>query len=113
MSFLQRCLSDREDSRKMSCSICAFSDPVRSYYCLYNSHSFQSTCTITHTLSVFDAARVDLGMPMFVSCMTGMSACTIAAAAHILGKENVPVYYVCTRTCVLNLTSKLVDITLV
>ena len=43
---------------------------------------------------MFDEAGVDLNEPMVASCLLGMTACGVAAAAHILGKENVPVYYV-------------------
>ena len=43
---------------------------------------------------VFDAAGIDLGLPLMASCLTGMTSCAVAGAAHILGKENVPVYNV-------------------
>lgn len=48
----------------------------------------------TCVLPVFDASGVDLGLPVMVTCLTGMTSCAVAGAAHILGKENVPVYYV-------------------
>lgn len=48
---------------------------------------------------MFDSAGVDLGQPMVISCVRGLTACGVAAAAKILGKENVPVYYV-SGTCV-------------
>ncbi|KAJ8308851.1 hypothetical protein KUTeg_013725 [Tegillarca granosa] len=43
---------------------------------------------------LFDAANIDLGRPVVASCLTGMTACGLAAAMHVLGKEKVPVYYV-------------------
>ena len=43
---------------------------------------------------VFDSAGIDLAHPVVASCFLGSTACGLAAAAHILGKENVPVYYV-------------------
>ncbi|XP_076442018.1 thiosulfate sulfurtransferase-like [Babylonia areolata] len=42
--------------------------------------------------SAFDAAGVDLGQKLVATCLRGMTACGLAAAAHILGKEVVPVY---------------------
>ncbi|XP_052765883.1 thiosulfate sulfurtransferase-like [Mya arenaria] len=42
--------------------------------------------------ALFDRGGVDLGRPIVASCQRGMTACAIAAAAQILGKENVPVY---------------------
>ncbi|KAH3852513.1 thiosulfate sulfurtransferase-like [Dreissena polymorpha] len=41
---------------------------------------------------LFDSAGVDLGQPITASCLRGLTACGVAAAAHILGKEHVPVY---------------------
>lgn len=43
--------------------------------------------------AMFDSAGVDLGQPMVISCLRGLTACGVAAAAQILGKENVPIYY--------------------
>lgn len=45
-------------------------------------------------VAVFDAANIDLGKPLVATCQTAMTACGIAAAAHLLGKEMVPVYNV-------------------
>lgn len=42
---------------------------------------------------LFDSAGIDLAHPVVASCFLGSTACGLAAAAHILGKENVPVYY--------------------
>lgn len=42
---------------------------------------------------LFDSAGIDLGHPVVATCFLGSTACGLAAAAHILGKENVPVYY--------------------
>lgn len=42
---------------------------------------------------MFDEAGVDLNRPMVASCLTGLTACGVAGAAHILGKD-IPVYYV-------------------
>jgi len=44
-------------------------------------------------LTVFDGAGVDLTKPLVATCMTGMTACAVAGAAHVLGRD-VPVYYV-------------------
>lgn len=41
---------------------------------------------------IFDEANVDLSKPLVASCQTAMTACGLAAAAHIMGKETVPVY---------------------
>ena len=48
----------------------------------------------TDDVAVFDASGVDLGQPVVASCQTAMTACGLAAAAHLLGKEIVPVYNV-------------------
>ena len=45
-------------------------------------------------VAVFDTSEVDLEMPMVATCETAMTACGLAAAAHMLGKEVVPVYNV-------------------
>ncbi|WAR19114.1 THTR-like protein [Mya arenaria] len=42
--------------------------------------------------AMFDAAGLDLNRPMVASCFSGLTACGVAAAAHILGKD-IPVYY--------------------
>ena len=44
--------------------------------------------------AVFDEAGIDLAHPVVATCYLGSTACGLAGAAHILGKENVPVYYV-------------------
>ncbi|XP_060593736.1 thiosulfate sulfurtransferase-like [Ruditapes philippinarum] len=41
--------------------------------------------------ALFDGSGVDLSLPMVATCNTGMTACCVAAARHILG-ESVPVY---------------------
>ena len=45
-------------------------------------------------VAVFDTSEVDLKKPMVATCETAMTACGLAAAAHMLGKEIVPVYNV-------------------
>ena len=45
-------------------------------------------------VAVFDTSEVDLEKPMVATCETAMTACGLAAAAHMLGKEVVPVYNV-------------------
>ena len=45
-------------------------------------------------LSVFDSAGVDLAAPLYVTCLRGMTACAVAAAARQLGREDAPIYYV-------------------
>ncbi|KAL5008664.1 hypothetical protein ScPMuIL_014245 [Solemya velum] len=42
---------------------------------------------------LFDEAGIDMAKPLTAMCQTGMTACGLAAAAHILGKTDVPVYY--------------------
>ncbi|CAF0872631.1 unnamed protein product [Brachionus calyciflorus] len=42
---------------------------------------------------LFEESKVDLSKPLIASCMTGMTACSLAFAAHLLGKSDVPVYY--------------------
>lgn len=44
---------------------------------------------------VFEENEIDLKKPLIASCLTGMTACSLAFAANLLGKKNVPVYYVC------------------
>ncbi|XP_041352951.1 thiosulfate sulfurtransferase-like [Gigantopelta aegis] len=41
---------------------------------------------------LFDKAEIDLNKPLVASCLTGLTACGLAAAAHCLGKD-VPVYF--------------------
>lgn len=41
---------------------------------------------------LFDDAGVNLNAKVTSSCMTGMTACGLIAAAHILGHENLPLY---------------------
>lgn len=45
---------------------------------------------------MFDKNGVDLNKPFLVSCMTSVSACSLAFAAHQLGIQNVPLYKVLT-----------------
>ena len=47
-------------------------------------------------LPVFNKAQIDLSKPLIASCLTGLTACGLAAAAHRLSKENVPVSMVIT-----------------
>lgn len=42
--------------------------------------------------AVFAAAGVDLDRPIVASCGSGVTACTTAFAAHLLGREGVAVY---------------------
>ncbi|KAL4238047.1 hypothetical protein ACF0H5_002758 [Mactra antiquata] len=42
--------------------------------------------------TMFREAGVDLNKPMVACCLTGMTACGVAGAAHVLGKD-IPVYY--------------------
>ncbi|XP_045170607.1 thiosulfate sulfurtransferase-like isoform X2 [Mercenaria mercenaria] len=46
----------------------------------------------TEIKALFDGAGVNLEAPMVGSCFTGMTACGIAAAAYVLGKD-IPIYY--------------------
>ncbi|KAK7504163.1 hypothetical protein BaRGS_00004467 [Batillaria attramentaria] len=60
------------------------------YAALFNE---DGTFKSQHELKkVFDAGNVDLGRPIVASCQTAMTACGLAAAACILGKETVPIY---------------------
>ena len=43
---------------------------------------------------VFEENNVDFSKPMVASCLTGMTACSLALAAHLMGNSSVPVYYV-------------------
>lgn len=40
----------------------------------------------------FDAAGVDLNKPMATTCGSGVTACTVALAAYLLGKDDVAIY---------------------
>ncbi|XP_050406603.2 thiosulfate sulfurtransferase [Patella vulgata] len=42
--------------------------------------------------SLFNAAAVDLGKPVTAMCETGLTACGLALAGNLLGKETIPVY---------------------
>ncbi|NQW08618.1 MAG: 3-mercaptopyruvate sulfurtransferase [Alphaproteobacteria bacterium] len=42
--------------------------------------------------AAFDAAGLDLDKPMVASCGSGVTACVIALAAHVLGKPGIAVY---------------------
>lgn len=42
---------------------------------------------------LFNSAGIDLAHPVVATCFLGSTACGLAAAAHMLGNENVPVYY--------------------
>ncbi|KAI8785219.1 thiosulfate sulfurtransferase [Biomphalaria glabrata] len=41
---------------------------------------------------LFDDAGIDLKLPLVSSCLTGMTACGLIAAANILGKDDVSLY---------------------
>ena len=41
--------------------------------------------------AVFDEAGIDMERPLVASCGSGITACIVAFAAHMLGKD-VPVY---------------------
>ena len=40
----------------------------------------------------FEGAGVDLGRPLIVSCGSGMTACVLAFALHLIGKDDVALY---------------------
>jgi thiosulfate/3-mercaptopyruvate sulfurtransferase len=42
--------------------------------------------------AVFDAAGVDLSRPLVTTCGSGMTACTVAFALHLIGKNDVALY---------------------
>jgi thiosulfate/3-mercaptopyruvate sulfurtransferase len=42
--------------------------------------------------ALFQAASVDLAKPIIAYCGSGVTACTTAFAAHLLGRDNVSVY---------------------
>ncbi|KAL4223489.1 hypothetical protein ACF0H5_016960 [Mactra antiquata] len=44
--------------------------------------------------TMFDEAGVNLNKPMVATCLRGLTACSVIAAAHVLGKEDVPLYVV-------------------
>jgi thiosulfate/3-mercaptopyruvate sulfurtransferase len=41
---------------------------------------------------VFAAAGVDLARPVVTSCGSGVTACVVAFALHLLGKDDVALY---------------------
>ena len=43
---------------------------------------------------VFQNSGVDLSKPVISMCRTGIDACSVASAAHLIGKHDVSVYYV-------------------
>ncbi|XP_784437.2 thiosulfate sulfurtransferase [Strongylocentrotus purpuratus] len=43
-------------------------------------------------LKLFQSAGIDLTQPLVSSCFVGISACTIALAAYVVGKEDVAIY---------------------
>ena len=42
--------------------------------------------------AAFEAAGVDLSRPVITSCGSGMTACALAFALHLLGKGDVALY---------------------
>jgi len=57
-----------------------------------HTHTFTHLCTYTNTCtSEFLRAGVDLDKAMVGSCGSGVTACILAFAAHMLGKD-MPVY---------------------
>ena len=46
----------------------------------------------TELQAVFDAAGVDLDNPIICSCGSGVSACNLALALYVLGREDVAIY---------------------
>ena len=42
--------------------------------------------------AAFDSAGIDLAKPLVASCGSGVTACVIAFAAHLIGKDDVAVY---------------------
>ena len=42
--------------------------------------------------TIFDSAGVDLTQPMTTTCGSGVTACTVALAAYLLGKPDVSIY---------------------
>jgi len=51
--------------------------------------SWKDTKTIRE---LFIAAGVDLGRPLTTTCGSGVSACTLALGAHLIGKSDVAIY---------------------
>ncbi|XP_054763425.2 thiosulfate sulfurtransferase-like [Lytechinus pictus] len=43
-------------------------------------------------LQLFQSAGIDLSRPLVSSCFVGISACTVALAAYVVGKEDVAIY---------------------
>jgi thiosulfate/3-mercaptopyruvate sulfurtransferase len=41
---------------------------------------------------VFEEAGVDLDRPVITTCGSGMTACTVAFALHLIGKDDVALY---------------------
>ncbi|XP_053377775.1 thiosulfate sulfurtransferase-like isoform X2 [Mercenaria mercenaria] len=63
---------------------------IVSYTDLFNEDQTMKSPPMLKAL--FDVAGVDTCSPMVVTCNTGMTACCVAAAMHILGQD-IPVYY--------------------
>lgn len=42
---------------------------------------------------LFKMVGIDINQPVVSSCRSGMTACGLAAALHVLGKDKTPVYY--------------------
>jgi thiosulfate/3-mercaptopyruvate sulfurtransferase len=60
------------------------------YTALYNSDgTFKSPADLR---AVFAAAGVDLSRPVITSCGSGVTACVIAFALHLIGKDDVALY---------------------
>lgn len=55
---------------------------------------FTAICWCFDFLVVFDDADIDLNQPIVASCLRGLTAAGVVAAAHILGKDDVPLYVV-------------------
>jgi thiosulfate/3-mercaptopyruvate sulfurtransferase len=60
------------------------------YTALYNSDgTFKSPADLR---AVFTAAGVDLSRPVITSCGSGVTACVVAFALHLIGKDDVALY---------------------
>jgi len=60
------------------------------YTALYNSDgTFKSPADLW---AVFAAAGVDLSRPVITSCGSGVTACVVAFALHLIGKDDVALY---------------------
>jgi len=60
------------------------------YTALYNSDgTFKSPADLR---AVFAAAGVDLSRPVITSCGSGVTACVVAFALHLIGKDDVALY---------------------